>query len=511
VKLPTLLLVVALSAAATSGIPQQAPKPLTKDQVMTVVTAGMDNADLAKQIEARGIDFNLTDDYLQALRKAGAQEVVITALRKVRPSPLSHDQLLVLVASGVSSERAAALVKQRGIDFLPDEKYLESLRTAGANDELIAVVREATPSEVQKHLARAAECEQNHAWADAEQEYRAALLLAPGNAGLLQKAEAAAKRQKPPQYKLAKTLGAGQHSDAFPMLFSSDGRWLANADDTGVELVEVATGRKVTLPAEFKPEKPIALAPDGRWLAVVTWAPVLQVQLWDIAAGRIARNLGEPSSAVFSLAASPDGRLLAVGAGAGEDTLTLWEVASGKKLYTTNVAQAGEPGKKSDATICFLAFSPDGRTIASASDNQTVQLWDTATGQELHKFPGDSTKFDPYVEVAFSPNGRWLGSATGALRIWDVVSGREVRPVESGKAPVVYHLAFSPDGDWLLTCDAMVNTWWEVATWHKASQFYDRDTVHQGTSGSAQLRFSSDGRWLAIGPPHFPVTVWERQ
>ena len=124
-------LIVFLAALGQFALPQQAAKPLTKDQIMTVVTAGMDNAELAKQIEARGIDFDLTDDYLQALTKAGAQEVVIRALRTVKPSPLGRDQLLLLVAGGVPSERAAALVKQRGVDFMPDEKYLESLRTGG--------------------------------------------------------------------------------------------------------------------------------------------------------------------------------------------------------------------------------------------------------------------------------------------------------------------------------------------------------------------------------------------
>jgi len=183
------LMIVLLTAPGLVALPQQAAKPLTKDQIMTVVTAGMDNADLAKQIEARGIDFDLTGDYLQALSKAGAQEVVIRALRTLRPSPMGRDQLLLLIAGGVPSERAAALVKQRGVDFMPDDKYLESLRTAGAEDALISVVREAKPPEIQRHLARAVECEQNRAWAEAEKEYRALLTLAPGDAEFLQKAE----------------------------------------------------------------------------------------------------------------------------------------------------------------------------------------------------------------------------------------------------------------------------------------------------------------------------------
>ncbi len=503
--------IVLLAALGQVALLQQGAKPLTKDQIMTVVTAGMDNADLAKQIEARGIDFDLTDDYLQALRKAGAQEVVITALRTVKPSPspMSRDQLLLLVAGGVPSERAAALVKQRGLNFIPDEEYLQSLRTAGADDALIAVVRGSKPPEVQKHLARAAECEQHHAWAEAEKEYRAALALAPGNNEILQKAEFASRRQKPPQYKLVRSLDAGQHLNG-SVVFSSDARWIANGDPiTGVDIVEVATGRRVTLPSESKAHAPIAFSPDGRWLATARWGD--GIDLWDVASGSLARTLTGPSDAVFSLVFRPDGRMLAVGSGAGKETLTLLELASGKPLYAVEVAQARAAGKTSDAVIRHLAFSPDGRRIASGSDDQTVQLRDASTGQELRTFAGDSTDFCPNIEVDFSPDGRWLVSATGSLKIWDLASGNEIRPADVGKTGYAWHLAFSPDGDWLLTSDAMVNTWWEVATGRKVSQFYDRDTKHQGTSGAAELRFSADGKWLAIHPPNFPITLWERQ
>ena len=277
---------------------QQAAKPLTKDQIMTVVTAGMDNADLAKQIEARGIDFDLTDDYLQALRKAGAQEVVITALRTVKPSPspMSRDQLLLLVAGGVPSERAAALVKQRGLNFIPDEEYLQSLRTAGADDALIAVVRGSKPPEVQKHLARAAECEQHHAWAEAEKEYRAPLALAPGNNEILQKAEFAAQRQKPPQYKLVKTITA--HTGSYapcgggPSTISPDGRWLAWSYCDSLDVWEAASGEKKTsLPGR----NTFAFSPDGHLLAAVT-LDLKAVAVWDVATGRDSQAAcGEPS------------------------------------------------------------------------------------------------------------------------------------------------------------------------------------------------------------------------
>lgn len=132
-----------LGVAGQIARPLQAAKPLTKNQVMELVKAGMDSAELAEKVKQAGIDFDLTDDYLEDLRKAGAQDVLIQALRAVRPKPLTREQVLQLVAGGVPSERASMLVKQHGIDFVPDEDYLETLRVAGAEEEVLAALRTA--------------------------------------------------------------------------------------------------------------------------------------------------------------------------------------------------------------------------------------------------------------------------------------------------------------------------------------------------------------------------------
>ena len=155
-------IVLVFTTACLAQTPSATQKLLDKNQIMTLVTAGMESEELAKRIRERGIDFELTDDYLQALRKAGAQDVVIQALRAAsslarqtgqdvvirslraaRPTPLTRDQILKLVAGGVPSQRVAMLVKEYGIDFLPDEKYLETLHVAGADETLIAAVRAA--------------------------------------------------------------------------------------------------------------------------------------------------------------------------------------------------------------------------------------------------------------------------------------------------------------------------------------------------------------------------------
>jgi formylglycine-generating enzyme required for sulfatase activity len=138
------ILMISFAVMAQAGAPPQAEKPLTKDQIMRLVKAGMDNTQLAKAVGERGIDFEPTDDYVEALRKAGAQDVLIHALHAARPQPLTEDQVLQLVAGGVPSQRAAALVTQRGVDFTASDQYLDTLRTAGADDTLLTAVRQAS-------------------------------------------------------------------------------------------------------------------------------------------------------------------------------------------------------------------------------------------------------------------------------------------------------------------------------------------------------------------------------
>jgi formylglycine-generating enzyme required for sulfatase activity len=143
-NLRILTLILLLSAILPWARAQQARAPLGKDQVLDLVKAGMETSDLVKLIREHGVDFDPTDNYFEALRHAGAQEPVIEALRAARPKALSREQVLKLVAGHVPSERAAALVKEHGIDFVADDRYVQTLRLAGADDTLIAALREAS-------------------------------------------------------------------------------------------------------------------------------------------------------------------------------------------------------------------------------------------------------------------------------------------------------------------------------------------------------------------------------
>ena len=180
-------------------------KPFTQDQAQGMVRDGRGDESGAKAIEQRGIDFAPTEDFLQGLKAAGANEAFLKTLRAAKPpepasaaKPLHQVQILALLAGEVPSHRVAILVNERGINFEVQQDYLDEVRLGGGDDELIAALKnakvtkpvtvdpatEARQAEIRQHAARGAELEHKGQYAEAEREYRAALLLDSQNADI---------------------------------------------------------------------------------------------------------------------------------------------------------------------------------------------------------------------------------------------------------------------------------------------------------------------------------------
>ena len=173
--------------------------PFTQEQVSNMVRAGLGDESGAKLIEQRGIDFAPSEDFYQTLKAAGASEAFLNALRAaVAPGfspapkkPLNQVQVFALLVGQVSSHRITILVQERGIDFEPTDDYLQEVRLAGAEDELITALKSANVTKPES-VDPAAQTRQasvratrgarsgdrkGRAVCEAEQEYRAALLL----------------------------------------------------------------------------------------------------------------------------------------------------------------------------------------------------------------------------------------------------------------------------------------------------------------------------------------------
>ncbi len=154
-------------------------KPLSQDQVLGLVRNNLGDESGSKLIEQRGLDFQPSDEFLRALRRAGASEAFIKAVSAARFKPLSAPaatkplnsfQLLAFLADEVPSQWVAMLVEERGINFKPGDAFLDALEMAGANQTLLQTLRGAQPVRARGPANTPAE-----EAAKAEQEFRTAL------------------------------------------------------------------------------------------------------------------------------------------------------------------------------------------------------------------------------------------------------------------------------------------------------------------------------------------------
>ncbi len=208
---------------------------------------------------------------------------------------------------------------------------------------------------------------------------------------------------------------------------------------------------------------------------------------------------------VTSVAFSPDGQTIA---SASEDqTLKLWDLpvnASGDCVTLVCPPVTGPPRltlRGHTNWVWGVAYSPDGKTIASASADKTVKVWDAATGKVLHTLSGHAATV---WGVAFSPDGKLIASASWdkTIKQWDAASGQEVRTL-SGHAGEVYNVAFSPDGQVL----ASTSSDGSVRLWETASgQLLATLEAQGGTVWSAA--FSPDGHFIATASADGVVRLW---
>jgi WD40 repeat protein len=239
------------------------------------------------------------------------------------------------------------------------------------------------------------------------------------------------------------------------LAFSPDSKLLAFGSNTALHLYSAETGKEIRqVEGQQGGTNAVGFSPDGKTLAASAMRDKV-IRLCSVETGKVLRQLGqEEQPAPFvgfvmiggagrALAFSPDGKFIAAG---GAAVPRVWATDTGKEIVQVH-------GHREQVTS--LAVSPDGKLVASKGADNTVRLWEAATGKQRHEFPAPGVT----TCVAFSPDARLvaLGNGDSSVRLHDVATGKELHKLQGHRNGVVA-VAFSPDGKTVATRGSADNT-----------------------------------------------------
>ena len=278
--------------------------------------------------------------------------------------------------------------------------------------------------------------------------------------------------------------------------FNPSGQLLASAGIRGtIKIWDMSTGTEVQTPTEFKHDGlafDLAFSPDGRMLASGGSGDTIQdrsIKLWEVTNWNLVSTLTDSGSA---LAFSPNSRWIA-SRSSKENTVKIWEVATGRLSRSLT---------GHDNNVEAVAFSPDGRLLASASSDRTIRIWSVEDGREIRVLNKEEYSDD----VEFSPDGRWLAGsfvASHVIKLWDVAAGREVQKLtshvlgvsgvrfDSESRKVIMHSHGLAGSVGILDTKSGSVTKWNAPD----SEIYSE--------------VSEDGRWLASTGQGLAIKLWD--
>jgi WD40 repeat protein len=229
------------------------------------------------------------------------------------------------------------------------------------------------------------------------------------------------------------------YGDIDAIAFSPDGTTLAVANqDKSIALLDVKTGQIIGQPllGHKGIVTSISFSPDGNKLASVSYDDA--IILWDVDSHL---PIDSPLSEKAWIAAfSPNGKFLAT---SGGTTIILWDLSKHPPL--------GQSLTGHENSVNSLTFSPDGKTLASGSQDATIRFWDVTTGTQIDQlFPEQN---EPIYSIAFSPDGKILASVNTdyTISLWDISTSQPFGIPLAGHTWDVYGIAFSTDGKTLVS------------------------------------------------------------
>ncbi len=284
----------------------------------------------------------------------------------------------------------------------------------------------------------------------------------------------------------------GHSNFVYPVAYSPDGQWIASGSwDGTVRLWDARTGDACAVLRHPGVVRSLAFSPDSSWLVSGGDADD-RLRLWDVATGTRRKEIQGPGARILSVAVSPDGTLIA--AVDWDGNLSVRDVATGQQVARIQLGGRGQTKG--------LAFSPDGRRLASTTPEFHVYLWDVRTHQPTKPLTGHTGEV---FCVTFSRDGRRLASASldRTVRVWDVEKG-DCQAILRGHTDDVFTAAFDPSGTLLATAGRDRSVWlWDLARGEEVARLPGH------TSYIWSLAFSPDGATLASGSGDSTVRLWD--
>jgi len=299
------------------------------------------------------------------------------------------------------------------------------------------------------------------------------------------------------------------HSDWIRSLaFSSDSKTvLSGSNDHTVRVWDVETGRLLHLLTGHRDRvKAVGISPDGQLL--LSCSPDAQVRAWDRTlltqkktgdCRYLVKASSRTITLVNALPVSPDPQRPVFATGAEHGKVSIWNLETGR--WQRSITAHSSP-------VLSLAFSADGRWLASGSQNKTMKLWDLDSTSEQPLYVIGDAHLSQILSLAISNQHQILVSAGAdrTIKLWDLATGEKRLPkhILEGHAGQVWCVAVSPDGSQVASASADFTVkLWNIETGVLLQTF----TGHLGEVRS--VAFSPDGKLLASGGDDLEIKLWQ--